>query len=107
MPSASTTRAYDLPAYLRGKHADARKPSTNPPHVVTTCEDDFSSGSLRRIIESSTTVSGDTIDLTQLPMACSKITLAQNVPLEIWQDRFICRVLARRISRSTAISNRA
>jgi hypothetical protein len=89
--SAPVAPTYGLPTYLRAKSLEARKsdtrrPSANPPHVVTTCEDDFSPGSLRLIIESPMTVSGDTIDLTQLPMMCSKITLAQHVPLEIWQD---------------------
>jgi hypothetical protein len=47
-------------------------------HHVTSCADDGSDGTLRRIIEDPTmmTMSGDSIDFTQLPMMCSKITLA-------------------------------
>jgi hypothetical protein len=46
-------------------------------HHVTNCADDPApgSGSLRSIIADATTVSGDSIDFTQLPMMCSKITL--------------------------------
>jgi hypothetical protein len=82
-----------LPAYLRAKVLESRKsavnaPAVNPPHVVTTCADDGSTGSLRNIIESMNTVSGDTIDLTQLPMMCSKITLAQGSgAIKIYQDQ--------------------
>lgn len=49
------------------------QPST--PHVVNTCADDDSPGSLRAIVASMNTADGDTIDLTQLPMGCSTITL--------------------------------
>lgn len=46
-------------------------------HFVDTCADDGSPNSLRSLIELSPNVhSGDTIDLTQLPMMCSKITLS-------------------------------
>ena len=48
-------------------------------HFVDTCADDGSPNSLRSLIELSPNVhSGDTIDLTQLPMMCSKITLSSS-----------------------------
>jgi hypothetical protein len=50
-------------------------------HFVDTCADDGSPNSLRSLIELSLDVhSGDTIDLTQLPMMCSKITLSDTFP---------------------------
>jgi hypothetical protein len=48
-------------------------PRPTTPHVVSTCADDDSSGSLRAIIASPNTADGDTIDLSQL--MCSTITL--------------------------------
>ncbi|MGH8172251.1 MAG: choice-of-anchor Q domain-containing protein [Rhodanobacteraceae bacterium] len=52
---------------------------------MSTCADDDSLGSLRAIIASPNTGDGDTIDLTQLPMGCSTITLddATHVPSHI------------------------
>jgi predicted outer membrane repeat protein/adhesin HecA-like repeat protein len=59
------------------------RPAT--PHTVDTCADDDSPGSLRAIIASPNTSDGDTIDLTQLPMGCSIITLdgTTHVPAHI------------------------
>jgi hypothetical protein len=56
-------------------------------HHVTSCADDATpgSGSLRSVIADPTTVSGDSIDFTQLPMMCSTITLGGQA-IEIDQD---------------------
>jgi hypothetical protein len=48
-------------------------------HLVTTCADDGSAGSLRGVIGAAGTFSGDIIDLTQLPMMCSTITLGSEI----------------------------
>jgi len=53
----------------------SRGPRPTTPHTVDTCADDDSPGSLRAIIASPNTGNDDTIDLTQLPMGCSTITL--------------------------------
>jgi hypothetical protein len=54
-------------------------------HVVDTCADDGSPNSLRMLAGSVPT--GDTVDLTQLPMMCSKITLDHaRGPIVITQD---------------------
>ena len=59
-------------------------------HFVDTCADDGSPNSLRSLLELSPNVhSGDTIDLTQLPMMCSKITLSNtfaDAPITVTQD---------------------
>lgn len=57
------------------------------PHHVTSCTDDPTpgSGSLRSIVADPATVSGDSIDFTQLPMMCSNITLGGQA-IKIDQD---------------------
>lgn len=65
-------RARMLAMQARHRGSDAR---TAGVRIVTTCADDGSPGSLRALVESS--VSGDTIDLTQL--ACDRIVLDGNV----------------------------
>jgi hypothetical protein len=71
LPLRSPLRSNPPRDSIRPEHLSA-----NPPHVVNTCADDNSAGSLRSVIASPNTASGDTIDLTQLPMMCSRITLA-------------------------------
>src|SRR5690348_6434167 len=46
---------------------------TSSTHFVTLCDDTVNQGSLRYWIGHAN--SGDTIDLSQLPMSCSKVTL--------------------------------
>lgn len=64
----------------RFESAASKRTPTHPAattHFVDTCADDGSPNSLRSLIELSPNVhSGDAIDLTQLPMMCSKITLS-------------------------------
>jgi hypothetical protein len=69
---------------LRKGHGDGAAillaPSKRPTamlHHVTSCNDNAADpGSLRSIVASPSTVSGDTIDFSQLPMTCSTITLS-------------------------------
>jgi len=42
---------------------------------VTSCADDGSSGTLRSVISAPTTVDGDVVDLSQVPLSCSAISL--------------------------------
>lgn len=67
------------------RRTNLQGPRPTTPHTVNTCADDDSPGSLRAIIASPNTGSGDTIDLTQLPMGCSVITLdgITHVPAQI------------------------
>jgi hypothetical protein len=44
-------------------------------HLVTSCQDDGTAGTLRSVIQDPMTQSGDSINLTMLPMMCSRITL--------------------------------
>src|SRR4051812_47161318 len=46
-------------------------------HYVTTCDDTFSSGSLRYEIANAS--DGDAIDLSQLEFVCSRITLGSEI----------------------------
>lgn len=69
-----------LPAYIRLEAAKAyadnpHQIDTAMDHVVTSCLDDGSPGTLRAIIENANTHSGDSINLTSLVCANSKITL--------------------------------
>lgn len=69
-----------VPTYLRVEVAKAEvanpyHPATGTDHYVTSCADDGSPGTLRSVIENANTVSGDSINLTQLLMTCSKISL--------------------------------
>jgi hypothetical protein len=72
--------------YVHERLSRAAPSPRNPKHVATThfvdtCADDGSPNSLRSLIELSLDVhSGDTIDLTQLPMMCSRITLSDTFP---------------------------
>jgi hypothetical protein len=86
-------RAADSPAALPFLGiADMLKPSGPAPanptiHHVTACNDDIADpGSLRNIVTSPLTVSGDRIDFTQLPMGCSTITLMSGQAIEVDQD---------------------
>ncbi len=71
------TVPFRMPTYLR-PHARASSSGhpfvTNGSHLVTNCNDS-GPGSLRDVIGDPTTVSGDTINLSQLSMTCSRITL--------------------------------
>ena len=94
--SWATERANDGPIdmsamverlpYVHERLSRSASPSRDVKHVATThyvdtCADDGSPNSLRSLIELSLDVhSGDTIDLTQLPMMCSKITLSDTFP---------------------------
>lgn len=74
---ADTTQV--LPVYLRAQliRASGDNPSVGTDHLVTKCGDDGSAGTLRAVIGDPNTVSGDSINLTQLPtMMCSTITLS-------------------------------
>jgi len=52
-------------------------PNVGTDHLVTKCVDDGSAGTLRAVVEDPNTISGDSINLTQLPMMmCSTITLS-------------------------------
>jgi hypothetical protein len=78
--TAPANLAGILPAYVRLKAAraeaaDPYHPSTGTDHPVTSCADDGASGTLRSVIADPNTVSGDSINLTMLPMTCSTITL--------------------------------
>ncbi len=57
-------------------------------HLVTSCLDDGSAGTLRSVIADPLTHSGDSINLTQL--MCSKITLGTTPPISgaihVYQD---------------------
>jgi len=68
-----------VPAFLRAKAAEAEAANPSHPnaqdHLVTSCLDDGSAGTLRSVIADPMTVSGDSSNLTQLPMMCSRITL--------------------------------
>lgn len=79
-----------VPPYVRlqlarAEASDPNHPETGTDHVVTSCADDGSPGTLRSIIEDTVnTVSGDSINLTMLPMGCSRITLGTgNIHREI------------------------
>jgi len=71
--STSTVRVLSTTA-VPPRSAKSIQPST--PHVVSTCADDGSPESLRGVIDSANTVSGDMIDLSGL--MCSTITLDAN-----------------------------
>jgi hypothetical protein len=74
-----------VPAYVRtSKTWDPNHP-TGATHQVTSCKDDGTADTLRSVINDAQTVSGDTIVLA--PMACSKITLSQNQPIRVTQDK--------------------
>lgn len=82
----SAMRAH-APASAPAHGSNSWRPSFTS-HTVTTCADDGSPGSLREIIaDVANTLSGDAIDLTQLPIMCSAITLdpAQG-QIDITQD---------------------
>src|SRR4051812_23986869 len=74
--------------------ARALRPSGTSPHHpsatlhhVTSCNDNPNdAGSLRSIIASPNTFTGDAIDFVQLPMVCSTITLSQGQAIVIHQD---------------------
>lgn len=83
-----------VPSY-EGKHTDKHLAATNPVPLrspmtlsVTSCADDGTPGTLRSQVAAA--INGDAIDLTQLPMTCSKITLdpSFNFPpaIKVYQD---------------------
>jgi hypothetical protein len=79
-----------VPPYVRlqvarAEAADPNYPGAGTDHVVTSCADDGGPGTLRSIIEDAVnTKSGDSINLTMLPMGCSTITLGTgNIHREI------------------------
>ena len=74
---------------LFGSWPESRGKVPNSPastHTVTTCADDGSAGSLRTIVESASTVSGDTIDFSP-QLACDTIHLSGE--LVIAQDSLV------------------
>lgn len=77
LPRAAADMMPVVPAYLRAKAAEAEAANPSHPgavdHLVTSCLDDGSAGTLRSVIEDPMTGDGDSINLTQL--MCSKITL--------------------------------
>jgi hypothetical protein len=86
-PDQGAARLFRLPEYLRWHE---RAPgSVNPrvansSHPVTNCNDS-GPGSLRAVIGDAATMSGDTVDLSQLAMTCSRITLG-GAALHVYQD---------------------
>jgi hypothetical protein len=68
--SLSAAQAGDVWSSIKSAHAPA-KPAV-PPHIVTSCDDDATIGTLRYEVLQS--VSGDTVDMSSL--ACSTITLS-------------------------------
>jgi hypothetical protein len=76
LPAGISTAAVRLlsTAAVPPRSAKSIQPST--PHVVSTCADDGDPGSLRGVIDSANTVSGDTIDMSSL--MCSTIMLDPN-----------------------------
>ena len=91
---SDTSAMMDRLPYVHERSAAVGSRPTSPHagaiHTVDTCADDGSPNSLRSLIELSPDVhSGDTIDLTQLPMMCSKITLSNTFadgPISVTQD---------------------
>lgn len=84
---ASPSQVGALRAKSSGYSPRHTTPSSASTHYVDTCADDNSAHSLRTLV--GLAASGDTIDLTQIPMPCSTITLDDTqVPsqLEINQD---------------------
>jgi hypothetical protein len=84
-----------MPPYMRrelarAEAANADHPQVGADHIVTSCADDGGPGTLRSIVEDSVnTASGDSINLTMLPMSCSRITLGTGLisgAIEVTQD---------------------
>jgi len=75
-PARIPTAAVRLLSTTAGPPHSAKSIQPSTPHVVSTCADDGDLGSLRAVIESANTVSGDTIDMSGL--MCSTITLDPN-----------------------------
>lgn len=76
LPAGISTAAVRLLSTTAVPPRSAKSIQPSTPHVVSTCADDGSLGSLRGVIDSANTVSGDTIDMSGL--MCSTITLDPN-----------------------------
>src|SRR4051794_7938050 len=74
LPHVAADMVSAVPAYLRVEAARAQAAKPYHPnamdHLVTSCLDDGSPGTLRSVIADPTTVSGDSINLAQV--MCSK-----------------------------------
>ena len=87
VPSA-TLPFQKIAAVLQPGGPSPGNPASGTLHHVTSCDDDPNDpGTLRNIVSSPSTVSGDSIDFVQLPIMCSStITLSQGQAIEVFQD---------------------